>query len=158
MYVCMHVLCKNSFLYKNMLVGKLEFLGLCLNFTKDCIHSECFPFSKQNWTNKSVLQWFTGTIKLTNGWPQQKLPKFGFCNHTTALRPMEQSSILSTKFDYPLARQNFSLSVTAHNNCKTGLCNKNSKSRSVRQNLKVWPFKWKALISRLWYFLKLIFL
>ena len=33
----------------------------------------------------------------TNGWPQQKLPKFGFRIHTTALRPMEQSSILSAR-------------------------------------------------------------
>ena len=46
---------------------------------------------------------------------QQKLPKFGFLTHTTALhctslhftaRPMEQSSILSAKFNCPVARQN----------------------------------------------------
>ena len=41
----------------------------------------------------------------TDGWPQQKFPKFGFRTHTTALWPMEQSSILSAKFDYPVARQ-----------------------------------------------------
>ena len=33
---------------------------------------------------------------------QQKLPKFGFRSHTTALWPMEQSSILSAKFDCPV--------------------------------------------------------
>ena len=49
----------------------------------------------------------------TNGWLQQKLPKFGFRTHTTALWPMEQSSILSAKFDCPVARQNFSLVATA---------------------------------------------
>ena len=40
------------------------------------------------------------TIKLgiqTAGGPQQKLPKFGFRTHTTALWPVEQSSILSDK-------------------------------------------------------------
>ena len=39
----------------------------------------------------------------------QKLPKFGFHIHTTALWSMEQSSILFAKFDCPVARQNFSL-------------------------------------------------
>ena len=34
---------------------------------------------------------------------QQKLPKFGFRIHTTALWPVEQSS-LSAKFDRPVAR------------------------------------------------------
>ena len=42
-----------------------------------------------HWTNTSH----------TNSWPQQKLPKFGFGTHTTALWPIEQSSILSAKFD-----------------------------------------------------------
>ena len=40
--------------------------------------------------------------------------KFGFCTHTTALWPVEQSSILYAKFDCPVARQNFSLLATAH--------------------------------------------
>ena len=56
----------------------------------------------------------------TNGWPQQKLPKFGFHTHTTALWPMEQSSILSAKFDCPGACQNISLLATAHD-CETDL-------------------------------------
>ena len=33
---------------------------------------------------------------------------------------MEQSSILSAKFDWPVVRQNFSLLVTAHD-CESGL-------------------------------------
>ena len=45
----------------------------------------------------------------TNSWLQQKLPKFGFRTHTAALWPVEQSSILSDKFDCPVALQNFSL-------------------------------------------------
>ena len=45
---------------------------------------------------------------------QTALPKFGFRTHTTALWPVEQSSILSAKFDCPVARQNFSLLATAH--------------------------------------------
>ena len=47
--------------------------------------------------------------------PQQKLPKFGFCTHTTALWSMEQSSILSAKLDCPVARQNFTFSYCAWN-------------------------------------------
>ena len=39
----------------------------------------------------------------TNGSPQQKLPKSGFRTRLTALWPMEQSSILSAKFDCPVA-------------------------------------------------------
>ena len=57
----------------------------------------------------------------TNGWLQQKLPKFGF--RTTAFWPVEQSSILSARFDCPVARQNFSLVATAHD-CETGLWSK----------------------------------
>ena len=49
-----------------------------------------------------------------NGWLQQKLPMFGFRTHTTALWPMEQSSILSAKFDCPETHQNCSLLATAH--------------------------------------------
>ena len=56
----------------------------------------------------------------TNGWLQQKLPKFGFRTHATAIWPMEQSSILSAKFDCPVACENVSLLETAHD-CETGL-------------------------------------
>ena len=56
----------------------------------------------------------------TNGWPQQKLPKFGFRTHTTALWPVEKSSILSAKIDCPVARQSLLLLATAHD-CETGL-------------------------------------
>ena len=45
----------------------------------------------------------------TNGWLQQKLPMFGFRTHTTALSPMEHSSVLSAKFDCRETRQNCSL-------------------------------------------------
>ena len=45
----------------------------------------------------------------TDSWPQQKLPKFSFHSHTTSLWTMEQSSILSAKFDSPVAYQNFPL-------------------------------------------------
>ena len=48
-------------------------------------------------------------ISYTNGWPQQKLSKFGFHTHTTAFWPVEQSSMLCSKLDSPVARQNFSL-------------------------------------------------
>ena len=43
------------------------------------------------------------------------LPKFDFRTHKTALWPMEQPSILSGKFDYPVIRLKLSLSATAHN-------------------------------------------
>ena len=42
---------------------------------------------------RRVQTWYT------NGWLQQKLPKFGFHTHTTALWRVKQSSILSAKFD-----------------------------------------------------------
>ena len=57
-----------------------------------------------------------------NGWPQEKLSKFGFRTHAIALWPMEQSSFLSAKLDCPVAHQNFSLLATAHD-CETGLSN-----------------------------------
>ena len=64
-----------------------------------------------------------------HGWPQETLPKFGFRAHTFALWPMEQPSILSAKFDCPVARQNFSLLATAHD-CEIGLlAQSNSDSR-----------------------------
>ena len=50
----------------------------------------------------------------------KKLAKFGFRTHTTALWAMEQSFILSAKFDCPVARQNLSLFATAHD-CETDL-------------------------------------
>ena len=55
-----------------------------------------------------------------NCWLHQKFPKFGFCTNITALRPMEQFSILSARFDSPMAHQNFLLLATAHD-CETGL-------------------------------------
>ena len=50
----------------------------------------------------------------TNNWPQQNLTKFGFRTHTTALWPIEQSSILFAKFDCPVAHLNLPLLATAH--------------------------------------------
>ena len=65
----------------------------------------CGPLDNQTWH--------------TNDWAQQKLPKFGFPTHTTALWPVEQSSILPAKFDCPVASQNFLFIATAHD-CETG--------------------------------------
>ena len=48
-----------------------------------------------------------------------KASKVWFHTHTAAMWPMEQSSILSAKFDYPEARQSISLLATAHD-CETG--------------------------------------
>ena len=70
----------------------------------------------------------TGQSWHTNGWPQQKLPKFGFRTHTTTFWPMEQSFILSAKFHCPVARQSFSLLATAHDR-ETG--NLWKKGRSI---------------------------
>ena len=50
----------------------------------------------------------------TNFWPQQKLLKFGFRTQATAPWSVEQSFILSAKFDCPVACQNISLLATAH--------------------------------------------
>ena len=56
----------------------------------------------------------------TKDWLQQKLSKFGFHTHATALWPVEQSSILFTKSYCPVACCNFSLFTTAHD-CETDL-------------------------------------
>ena len=56
----------------------------------------------------------------SNRWPPKKLPSFGSLNHATALWPVEQSSILSAKFDWPVACQKLSLLATAHD-CETDL-------------------------------------
>ena len=44
----------------------------------------------------------------------QKLPKFRFRTHITTLWAIIQSSILSAKFDCPVAHQNISTSASAH--------------------------------------------
>ena len=61
--------------------------------------------------------------------PQQNLPKFGSHSHTTVLWPMEQSSILSGKFDCPVARQNLSLLATGHDSetCLFGIYSESGK-------------------------------
>ena len=48
--------------------------------------------------SEKYLQATGWTIKLrhTNGWSQQKLPKFGFCTQQLLFGQMEQLSILST--------------------------------------------------------------
>ena len=50
----------------------------------------------------------------TAAWLQQKLPKFGFRTHTTALWPVEQSSIL---FDCPVACQEFPRLAITRSTC-----------------------------------------
>ena len=65
-----------------------------------------------------------------NGWLQQKLPKFGFYTDTTALWPMEQSSILFAKSDCPVAHQNFSFLATAHD-CETGLLQRRVEEKLI---------------------------
>ena len=67
-----------------------------------------------------ILTKFVRISSVGSLWLQQKLPEFGFRTHTTAISPVEQSSILSAKFDCPVARQNVSLLATAHD-CETGL-------------------------------------
>ena len=46
----------------------------------------------------------TGESNLAYKRAKQKLVKFGFRTHTPAFRAVEQSSILSAKFDCPVAR------------------------------------------------------
>ena len=74
--------------------------------SQSCAVAKIEPLDNQTWQ--------------TNGLPQQTLPKFGFRTCPTALWPMEQSSILSAKFDCPVVCQNFSLLATGHD-CNTGL-------------------------------------
>ena len=67
----------------------------------------------------------------TNGCLQQKLLMFGFHAHTTAIWSMEQSSILSAKFDRPVVRQNCSLFATTHD-CETGLYSLDASKLALR--------------------------
>ena len=83
------------------------------------------------------LWWATGQSNLAYERLATKKAKFGFRTHTAIFWPMQQSSILSAKFDFPIiiitiifnissaqisiwiwsnavARQNFSLLATAH--------------------------------------------
>ena len=79
--------------------------------------------------------WDTGQsqIRHTNSWflAATKAPKvFGFHTHTVALCSVGQSSILSAKFDCPVAQQDFSLLATVHD-CETVL----SREFLVQQTL-----------------------
>ena len=65
---------------------------------------DCRPLENQTWH--------------TNGCLEQKIPKFGFHTHITALWPMKQSCILFAKFDYPGAFQNSSFLTTVYD-CET---------------------------------------
>ena len=56
----------------------------------------------------------------TNNWLQQNRRHFGFRADTTALWPIEQSSILFAKFDCPVAHLNLPLLATVHA-CETVL-------------------------------------
>ena len=56
----------------------------------------------------------------TNNWPQLNFQNLVFVQHTTALWAAGQPSILSAKFDCPVALQNVSLLATVHD-CETGL-------------------------------------
>ena len=58
-----------------------------------------------------------------------------FHTHTTALWPVKQSSILSDKFDCPVARQKFSLLATAHE-CETGFYTLQKKPDSMLLTLR----------------------
>ena len=55
---------------------------------------------------------------------------------------MEQSSILSAKFDCPVARQNLSLLATAHD-CETDL------DFSFKKSTNPPPCSWRTLASKL---------
>ena len=66
---------------------------------------------------------------------------------------MEQSSILSAKFDYPVAHQNISLLVTVHDvhDCETGLWRHSLlESAYTRRTTR------KACCHRVWYFLYIL--
>ena len=67
-----------------------------------------------------------------------KASKVWFHTHTAAMWPMEQSSILSAKVDYPEARQSISLLATAHD-CETGFLTSESSA------LRSWKEKGLAL-------------
>ena len=81
----------------------------------------------------------------TNGWLQQKFPKFGFCTHTFwfsyshLIWPMEQSSILSAKFDCPVACLNCSLLASAHD-CETGPFHQSTGCSGTQPRIKKQKF------------------
>ena len=89
-------------------LGQSNLAGKRLNATK--ASKVWFSYS-HNWTSASGAVFYLVC---------QVLPTLRFRTHTTALWPMQQSSILSAKFDCPVVRQSISLLATAHD-CKTGL-------------------------------------
>ena len=68
--------------------------------------------------------------------------KFGFRTRATALWAMERSSILSAKFDPPVARQNYSLLATAHD-CETDLVILSAAYCDVTPHLKCYSWALK---------------
>ena len=69
--------------------------------------------------------WASGHLKHPDGRPLDNplgpnKAAASFHTYTNALWAMEQSSILSAKFDCPVAHQNVSLLATVHD-CETGL-------------------------------------
>ena len=74
------------------------------------------PASQSSTVVKSEKFWqATGHINLAYAWlTATKTSNVFFCTHISAVWPMEQSSILSAKFDCPVAHQNCSLSYCAY--------------------------------------------
>ena len=92
------------------------------NFYNADKHGHYKPVSQSGTVPKSDKFWrATGQSNLADEVVlSTKVSNFAFRTHTTALWPMEQSSILSAKFDCSVACQNCSLLATAHD-CETGL-------------------------------------
>ena len=72
-------------------------------------HKQAHNHAQQLKVKNSGGHWTIKLVSQTAGCNKLRLPKFGFHAHTTALWPVEQSSILSTKFDCPVPHQNVSL-------------------------------------------------
>ena len=77
--------------------------------TKSCAVAK----SENFWRATGQSTWHTKRLHGYN----KNLPKFGFRTHTTALWPVEQSSILSARFDCPVAHQEFPRLAIAHFTC-----------------------------------------
>ena len=76
---------------------------------------------------------------------QQKFGNVRFRTHTTALWPMEQSSILSAKFDCPVAHENLSPLGTAHD-CGSGFLPRAKRAwRQIKSQSDCFVFLYSVL-------------
>ena len=96
--------------------------------SQSCAVTKSGQILVNHWTINLVYKWLAAT----------RASKVWFLTHSTALWPVEQSSILSAKFDCPVACQNFSLLAIVKFEYHKILhqCHNDKRMRGVLQSLE----------------------